>query len=87
MSTDSTLNVRIDRETKEKAAMVLEAAGLTTSIAVRLFLRKVAEDKSIPFEIGKPNRKTRQAIKSVRRGKVKRIRRGDSLSELLSARR
>jgi DNA-damage-inducible protein J len=83
MSTDTTLNVRIDRETKKKAAMVLEAAGLTTSVAVRLFLKKVAEDKSLPFEIGKPNRKTRQAIKSVRRGKVKRIRRGDGLSNLI----
>jgi len=87
MSTDSTLNVRVDRETKEKAAMVLKASVLTTSMAVRLFLRKVAEEKSLPFELGKPNRKTVRTIKSVQRGKVKRIKKGDSLSHLLNAKR
>lgn len=70
MSTDTTLNVRIDRETKDRAAQILEASGLTTSMAVRLFLLKVVEEKSLPFEMARPNLKTRRAIAAARRGKV-----------------
>ena len=70
MSTDTTLNVRIDRETKDRAAAILEASGLTTSMAVRLFLLKVVEEKSLPFEMARPNLKTRRAIAAARRGKV-----------------
>jgi hypothetical protein len=40
MASDTTLRTRIDRETKAKAASVLEAMGLSVSDAVRLMTRE-----------------------------------------------
>ncbi len=85
MSTDSTLNVRVEREIKEKAAVILEASGLTTSMAVRLFLLKVIEDKELPFELGKPNLTTRRAIRAGERGRVTRARNRKELYKKLNA--
>ncbi len=87
MSTDTTLNVRIDREIKERAAAILEASGLTTSMAVRLFLLKVVEEKSFPLEMARPNLRTRRAIASARRGKVIKSKSNTELLKKLHERR
>jgi DNA-damage-inducible protein J len=85
MSKDSTLNVRVDHETKEKAALILEASGLTTSMAVRLFLMKVVEERALPFELAKPNATTRRSIHAARRGKVTRVKDRSELFKKLNA--
>lgn len=85
MSTDSTLNVRVEREIKEKAAVILEASGLTTSMAVRLFLLKVIEDQELPFELGKPNLRTRRSIRAAERGRVTRAKNRKELFKKLNA--
>jgi DNA-damage-inducible protein J len=53
---------RIDPKTKEDAAEVIEAMGLTVSDAIRLFLKRVASEGAIPFELRVPNAKTIAAI-------------------------
>ena len=53
---------RIDPKTKEDASEVIEAMGLTVSDAIRLFLKRVASDGAIPFELRVPNAKTLAAI-------------------------
>lgn len=58
----SMLHVRIDDETKEKAAATLGGMGLSVSDAVRLFLRRVVADQAFPFELKVPNAETRAAM-------------------------
>ena len=87
MSTDTTLNVRIDREIKERAAAILEASGLTTSMAVRLFLLKVVEEKTLPFEMARPNLRTRRAIAAARKGRVIKTKNKADLMKKLHERR
>ena len=41
MAADTTLNVRITGDVKIKAAAILAASGLSTSVAVRMFLMRV----------------------------------------------
>lgn len=53
---------RIDPKTKEDASEVIEAMGLTVSDAIRLFLKRVASEGAIPFELRVPNAKTVAAI-------------------------
>lgn len=43
------INIRIDKDIKEKAGKTLSALGLDTSTAVRLFLHQVVADKGLPF--------------------------------------
>ena len=62
MTQSSMLHVRVDEETKEKAAEALNAMGMSVSDAVRLFLRRVVADQAIPFEIKVPNAETRRAM-------------------------
>ena len=61
MASNTTLNVRIEEEIKVKASRILEASGLTASSAVRLFLLRVIEDEALPFDLPRPNAKTRRA--------------------------
>lgn len=54
-TTDATINVRVDRKTKEAARKTLEAIGLDLSSGVKLFLRSVVNTQSIPFNIKTQN--------------------------------
>jgi len=59
---DSTVCVRIDVATQQRAARVLEASGLTLSDAIRLLLRRIADEQRLPFDAKIPNQTTRDAI-------------------------
>jgi len=48
MPTSSLVQARIDKETKERAAAVLENMGLSVSDAVRILLTRVAREGSLP---------------------------------------
>lgn len=50
---------------------VLAAIGLTPSDAFRLMMIRVAEERSLPFDVLIPNEETVAAIKSARDGQVK----------------
>ena len=69
--TNTVVRARIDEETKDEAAAVLAAMGLTVSDAFRLMMVRIATEKALPFDPLVPNRKTIAAIKEARRGGLK----------------
>ena len=71
MKANTVVRARIDAETKEEAAVVLETMGLTVSDAFRLLLTRIAQEKALPFEPLIPNAKTIAAMKQARRGKLR----------------
>ena len=54
-TTDTKINIRIDRDTKEQAKATLETLGLDLSSGVKLFLKSVINTQSIPFEVRTKN--------------------------------
>ncbi len=81
---------RIDPKTKEQASKVIEAMGLSVSDAIRLFLKRVAADGAIPFELRAPNAKTISAIEELespkRRAKLKKYKNLDEMNRGLKGR-
>ena len=69
----STVKVRIDASTKEKARAILAEKGLSFSQAIRILLTRLAKDKRFPFETKIPNYKTRAAIAELESGKGERV--------------
>ncbi len=81
MVSNAVVRARIDEYIKEEATIVLEAMGLTTSDAIRIMLTRVAREKALPFELLVPNKKTIEAMKEARRGKLEIV----TLDELQAA--
>lgn len=73
MAANSVVRARIDERTKNEAAAVLRAIGLTVSDAFRLMMVKIAKEKALPFEPLVPNEETIAAIKAARRGEVVKV--------------
>src|SRR6516162_7432661 len=67
MTANSVVRARIDEQTKNEAAAVLKAMGLTVSDAFRLMMVKIAKEKALPFEPLVPNEETIEAMKAARR--------------------
>jgi len=49
-STKSTLNVKIDKIIKEKAAQLLESMGLDHTTAINVFYRQIIVERRLPFQ-------------------------------------
>ena len=81
MAANALVQARVDLGVKEEAAAVLAAMGLTVSDAVRLLLTKVAQEKTLPFELLTPNAETVAAMKEARRGRLASF---DSVEALLN---
>ena len=64
------VRARIDEKTKEEAAAVLDAIGLTVSDAFRLMMVRIAAEKRLPFEPLVPNAETIAAMEAARRGEL-----------------
>lgn len=62
------MRARIDARTKDEAAIVLAAIGLTVSDAFRLMMVRIAKDKALPFDPLVPNADTIAAMKEARAG-------------------
>ena len=86
MTADAIVRARVSEETKTQAAAIFEAAGLTTSDAIRMMLVRAVEDGALPFDPVKPNAKTVRAIKAARAGKVKKAKSSKQLLAKLNAR-
>lgn len=70
MPANTVVRARVDERTKNEAAAVLEAMGLTVSDAFRMLLVRVAAEKALPFEPLAPNQETIDAMKAARRGEL-----------------
>ena len=85
MAESAVVRARIDERTKNEAATVLAAMGLTVSDAFRLLMVRVAKEKALPFEPLSPNAKTIRAMKEARKGKLKSFTRVEDLMAELNA--
>ena len=85
MPDNAVVRVRIDEHTKEEAASVLKAMGLTVSDAFRMMMTRIAREKALPFEPLVPNAETVAAMREARRGKLPRFEDIDSLMKDLNA--
>jgi len=68
---DTYVRARIDTHTKERAAIALEAMGLTISDAIRLMMLRIADEHCLPFDVKVPNATTKKAIAELEAGKGK----------------
>jgi len=73
LATDAVVRARIDTATKERAAVALEAMGLSISDAIRLLMLRIADEQRLPFEIKVPNAASRRAMAELAGGKGKKF--------------
>lgn len=55
MQTQDTIQIRIDRKTKQKAKAMFEEMGLDMSSGIKLFLHNVVLSKGIPLDLRTEN--------------------------------
>jgi DNA-damage-inducible protein J len=79
MITSDTVRARIDSDTKASASKALAAMGLSVSDAIRMMLRRVADEKRLPFDVKVPNAESKAAIKELESGKGKTLKSADAL--------
>ena len=83
MANTTMLHVRVDEELKTQAAEALAAMGLSVSDAVRILLKRVANDQAFPLELKVPNAQTRAAMDEARAMMNARTARFDSADALI----
>lgn len=82
-SADTYVRARIDTATKERATEALEAIGLSVSDAIRILMRRIADERRLPFEVKAPNALTREAMAELEAGKGRKFNRvKDLMAEL-----
>ena len=82
----TTIQVRLDKKTKSQAQKVFKVLDITMSEAIKLFLRQVALQKGIPFEIKIPNALTDRVLRESEEGiDLHKISNVDQLFEELEA--
>lgn len=61
------VNIKLDKEIKEKAEVLFNELGLNMTAAINIFIRQSLREKGIPFEISLnvPNAETIKAIEEV----------------------
>ena len=79
MAADSVVRARIDSQVKAEASDILKSLGLTLSDAYRMLLMRVVEEGSLPFAPLVPNKKTIDAMREVRSGKLSTAKTTDDL--------
>jgi len=60
----SNLSLRIDNATKKEAAEIVRGVGLDLSKCIRLYLRQIVEQKSVPFSVVCQSEKPAVKVKS-----------------------
>lgn len=76
---------RIEPDLKEKSVEVLASLGLDLSDAIRLFLRKVVDEKGLPFAVRQPNATTVAAMVEARASSRERFETPESLFDALES--
>ena len=71
MARTANIMTRIEPEIKERAEAVLDQLGISMSTAMALYLKQIALQRKIPFEIGysTPNELTARVLKETEEGK------------------
>ena len=64
----TTIQVRLDKRTKDQAQKVFKMLDISMSEAIKLFLRQVALQRGIPFEIKIPNTLTDKTLRESEEG-------------------
>jgi DNA-damage-inducible protein J len=82
---DTYVRARIDADTKERAARALEAMGLSISDAIRMTMRRIADESRLPFDVKAPNAITKRAIAELEAGKGRKFASVDDLMADLHA--
>lgn len=77
----SVVRARIDNRLKAEAEVVLQAIGLDTSTAFRLMMTRIATEKTLPFDLHRPNADTLAAIRELQGGKSAKF---DSVEALMA---
>jgi DNA-damage-inducible protein J len=62
MPSTGMIHVRVDEAEKNEAVAVLDSMGLSLSGVVRVLLKRVAQEKTVPFDLRVPNAATRAAM-------------------------
>lgn len=83
MPADESVRARIDGDTKAAATAALAAMGLSMSDAIRLMLRRVAEEKRLPFDVVVPNAESRAAMAELDDGGGEKLGSADELFDEL----
>jgi DNA-damage-inducible protein J len=65
----TTIQTRIDVQSKEQAKKILDFLGLTMSQAITLYLRQIILRRGIPFDIEIPNELTAKVLKDTEKGR------------------
>lgn len=82
------LNIRTEKDIKDKADKIFAVLGLNMTTAVNMFLRATIRENGIPFslKINEPNEETKLAIEEGRKiAKDSNTKDYDSISELKEA--
>lgn len=69
MANSTTVQARVDVDTKKKAKGILDALGIPMSEAILMLLRQIIFHKGIPFELKVPNKTTVETFKKTDAGK------------------
>lgn len=67
---NTSMNIRMDRDVKEKSQIIFKNLGMDTTTAVNIFLRQVIRTNGIPFKVvlDEPNDTTKSVIKDAAAG-------------------
>ena len=68
MAQTTQVSFRIDEDVKQSAERALDEMGLTMSAAITVFLKKVARERRIPFEISADMFYSESNMEPLRRG-------------------
>ncbi|MEY4500210.1 MAG: hypothetical protein RIS52_100 [Pseudomonadota bacterium] len=79
MLANDSVRARIDSNTKASASKALAAMGLSMSDAIRMMLRRVADEKQLPFEVKVPNAESVAAMTELDAAKGKKFATADAL--------
>ncbi len=69
MANSTTIQARVDVDTKKKAKGILDALDISMSEAITMFLRQIIFHKGIPFDLKIPNDVTLETHEKAKAGK------------------
>ncbi|MHC4103640.1 MAG: type II toxin-antitoxin system RelB/DinJ family antitoxin [Planctomycetota bacterium] len=69
MANGTTIQARIDPNTKERARGILNTLGISISEAISMYMRQIVLHRGIPFDVKIPNELTAKTLRDSEAGK------------------